>query len=168
MMYHIKELFILLFIPFSFSLPCIEVKDISANIEYNEEINPKFDSQLCYIYALNKTKNKIGFVFSKANSTSVEVILYKSELDSNVNNFFDKLLLSENSFKEIDVQNLEENIYILIKDTKSSKIYNVNFIIYDTEIPISLNDGKPKTMKYFFSTNVYKFVYSSTRNLTLV
>ena len=165
---YIKELYILLFIPFSFSLPCIEVNDISANIEYNEEIDPDFDSQLCYTYALSKTKNKIGFVFSKVNSTSTEVIIYKSELDSNVNNYFDKFLISENSFKEIDVQNLEENIYILIKDTKSSKTYNVNFIIYDTEIPISLIEGKPKTMKYFFSTNIYKFEYASSANLTFV
>ena len=35
-------------------------------------------------------------------------------------------------------------------------------------MPIPLYNGKPFTMKYFFSTNIYNFVYCSNSNLTFV
>ena len=165
-----KPLFLLIFIPFSFSFKCTKntpFNIILVNEENNYELTP--ESELCYQYTLSKTKNKIGFVFSKINSTSAEVILYKSESDIDIQNYYDKFLISENSFKEIDVQKLDQNIFIVIRDNKNSKIlYNNMFILYDTEIPIQLRNGKPMTMKYFFSNNIYNFVYTSNRNLTLV
>ena len=167
-MSHIKILFIILFVPFSFSLKCKDeaFTPILVNTQNYYEISP--DWELCYQYTLSKTKKSIIFSFLKVNSTSAEVILYKSESDAKKQNIYDKFLISENSFKEIDVKNLDENIFIVIKDPKYSKTYNNMFIIYDTEIPIPLYNGRPTTMKYFFSTNIFKFVYLSNGNLTLV
>ena len=161
--------FFLFFIPFSFSLLCKDgnFNPILVNNENNYEIGP--ETEACYEYALTKTKNKIAFVFSKINSTSAEVIIYKSKSDINTQNIVDRFLISENSFKEIDVQTLEEQIiYIIIRDTKYPKNYSNIFIIFDTQMPITLYNGKPFTMKYFFSTNIYNFVYCSNGNLTFV
>ena len=164
----LPKIFVFL-IPFSLSLLCKDgtFNPILVNNENNYEIGPEAES--CYEYSLSKTKNKIAFVFSKINSTSAEVIIYKSKADVNTQNIYDRFLISENSFKEIDVQNLEEQtIYIIIRDTKYSRIYSNIFILYDTEMPIPLYNGKPFTMKYFFSTNIYNFVYCSNSNLTFV
>ena len=153
-----KSLFILIFIPFSLSFKCSKngpFNIILVNEENKYELSP--DSELWYKYTLSTTKNKIGFAFSNLNSTSAEVVLYKSELDIDSQNYFDKFLISENTFKEIDVRKLEQNIFIVIKDNKNSKmLYNNIFIIYDTEIPIQLYNGKPTTMKFFF-----QLIYSS-------
>lgn len=161
--------FVLLFIPISLSSLCKDgnFNPILVNNENNYEIGPQTES--CYEYALSKIKNKIAFVFSKINSTSAEVIIYKSKTDINTQNIYDRFLISENYFKEIDVQNLEEEIiYIIIRDSKYTKIYNNIFILYDSQMPISLYNGKPLIMKYFFSTNIYNFVYCSNGNLTFV
>ena len=164
-----KNFFFLLFIPFTLSLLCKDgnFNPILVNNENNYEIGP--GAEACYEYTLSKTKNKIAFVFSKINSTSAEVIIYKSKSDVNTQNIFDRFLISDNSFKEIDVQKLDEQIiYIVIRDTKYANIYNNIFVLYDTQMPIPLYNGKPFTMKYFFSTNVYNFVYCSNGNLTFV
>ena len=164
-----KIFFFLLFIPFTLSLLCKDgiFSPILVNNENNYEIGP--ETEACYEYTLSKTKNKIAFVFSKINSTSAEVLIYKSKSDLNTQNFYDRFLISENSFKEIDVQKLDEQIiYIVLRDIKYTKIYNNIFVLYDTQMPIQLYNGKPFTMKYFFSTNIYNFVYCSKNNITFV
>ena len=76
-MSHIKILFIILFVPFSFSLKCKDeaFSQILVNNQNYYEISP--DWELCYQYTLSKTKKSIIFSFLKVNSTSAEVILYK-------------------------------------------------------------------------------------------
>ena len=173
-MIFIREFFTLFLLPFSLSLLCKDgnFNQVLINNENNFEIGP--ETEACYEYSFSKIKSKIGFVFPNINSTSAEVILYKSKSDISIKgnsyqNYYDRFLISENSFKEIDVTKLEENkIYIIIRDIKYSKIYTNYFILYDNQIPILLHDGKPITMKYFFSDNVYRFIYHSNNNLTFV
>ena len=170
----IRTFFILFIFPFSLSLVCIDgiFNQTLVNNENNFEIG--LGNEACYEYSLSQTKNKIGFVFSKINSTSAEVILYKSKSnieikDNSYQNYFDRFLISENSYKEIDVTGFEVNkIYIIIRDIKYTKLYKNYFILYDNQIPIVLHDGKPITMKYFFSDNIYRFVYHSKSNITFV
>ena len=172
-MIFLKIIFILITISFSLSAKCTSgnFDQILVNTENDFEIGP--DLETCYEYHLLDLKHKIGFVFPKINSTSAEVILYKSLSDISIRgdsyqNYYERFLISENSFKEIDVSNFIDKIYIIIRDTKYPKPYTNNFKLYDSQIPIPLINGKPITMKYFFSNNIYNFVYLSDHNLTLV
>ena len=169
----IKIIFILITISFSLSEKCINgnFDPIFVNDDNDFVIGP--EQETCYEYLLCKSKYKLGFVFPKINSTSTEVILYKSISDISMQgdlyqNYYDRFLMTENSFKEIDVTSLEDKIYIIIRDTKYPQVYSDTFKIYDSEIAISLINGKAITMKYFFSFNTYNFVYLSEGNLTLV
>ena len=164
----IKTFFILIFVPFSLSLNCKDEEffPLLVNNENSLDFGP--DIEYCYKYSFYNGKNKIGFVFSKINSTSGEVLLYKNESDASIENYFDRFLISENSFKEIDVSNLGDVIYFVIRDNKYPKIYNSMFILYDSEIPIPLDNGKPFTLKHFFSINIYNFIYLSNGNMTFV
>ena len=83
-------------------------------------------------------------------------------------NYVDRFLISENSFKEIDLDEFDEKVYIIIRDTNFSSVYMSNLTIYDTQIPIAMTEGTPITMKRFISNDVYHFTYLSSNNLTFV
>ena len=175
-MVFVKLLFIIIIIiPISLSTKCKNnnFNKILPNNQINFKINTKIES--CYEYSLIPTKDKIVLIFSKGNSTSAEVLIYKSKSDISIKNnlyknFYERFLIWENQFKEIDVKNFFENIYIIIRDPnlQKRKEYENNFILYDTEIPIPLKEGKPLTMKFFLSNNKYKFIYLSRSNLTFI
>ena len=175
-MVFVKLLFIIIIIiPISLSTKCKNnnFNKILPNNQINFKINTKIES--CYEYSLIPNKDKIVLIFSKGNSTSAEVLIYKSKSDISIKNdlyqnFYERFLIWENQFKEIDVKNFFENIYIIIRDPnlQKRKEYENNFILYDTEIPIPLKEGRPLTMKYFLSNNKYKFIYLSRSNLTFI
>ena len=168
------RLFLFIFlIPSILSSLCLnkEFNSISVNTENNFEVGPNEES--CYKYSLSSTKKKIILVFPKTLSITSEALLYKSKSDISMTggeykNYLDRFLINENSFKEVDLSNYENEIYIIIRDSKSSEVYNNHFILYDTEIPITLNEGKPLTIKYFVKNTEYKFDFSSNKNLTFV
>ena len=173
-MFIIRTYFILLLFHFIFSLLCNELEkfnQISANDENTFEIGLREES--CYEYSLSENKNKIGFSFSKILSPSAEVLLYKSKSDIWIKDnlyqgYYDRFLIAENPFKEIDLTDFKDKIFIIVRDSKYSKIYKNTFVLYDNQIPIALKNGIPITMKFFFSDNIYKFIYHSSGNLTFV
>ena len=165
-------LFIFL-VPSVFSTLCLN-KDfnyIAPNQENTFEIGPYEES--CFKYSLSSTKKKIILVFPKTLSLTSEVLLYKSKSDISMakgeyQNFLDRFLINENSFKEIDLSNYENEIYIIIRDGSYVEVYNNYFILYDTDLPITLSEGVPLTIKYFVKNTEYKFQFSSNKNLTFV
>ena len=169
----IKNFLILILFPLSLSHTCLEGNFLPTLV--NEEnifaVGP--NSEGCFLYLLSKTKNKISLIFPKMISPSAEIVIYKSKSDISMKdnsyvNYVDRFLASENTFKEIDVKDFDQYIFIIIRDHNFSEEYSNKFILYDTQIPIPLHDGKPITMKYFFSTNIYNFVYMSTGNFTFI
>lgn len=169
----IKNFLILILFPLSLSHTCLEGNFLPTLV--NEEnifaVGP--NSEGCFLYLLSKTKNKISLIFPKMISPSAEIVIYKSKSDISMKdnsyvNYVDRFLASENTFKEIDVKDFDQYIFIIIRDHNFSEEYSNKFILYDTQIPIPLHDGKPITMKYFFSTNIYNFVYMSKGNFTFI
>ena len=168
------KLFLILFIiPLAFSDLCYNSNfySILLNQENSFEIGPNKES--CYKYSLSLTKKKIILVFPKLISITSEVLLYKSKSDIKISdneykNYLDRFLINENLFKEIDLSNYDNEIYIIIRDNKYNELYKNYFILYDTEIPIKLKEGKPLTIKYFIKNNEYKFEFSSSKSLTFV
>lgn len=169
----IKNFLILILFPLSLSHTCLEGNFLPTLV--NEEnifaVGP--NSEGCFLYLISKTKNKISLIFPKMISPSAEIVIYKSKSDISMKdnsyvNYVDRFLASENTFKEIDVKDFDQYIFIIIRDHNFSEEYSNKFILYDTQIPIPLHDGKPITMKYFFSTNIYNFVYMSTGNFTFI
>ena len=169
----IKIFFISIIIPFVLSIFCKNgnFSQIQANIGNYFELSK--NNEICYVYTLSEIKYKISLVFSESNITSTEIIIYKSKTEISkkgkiYENYYDRFLLNENSFKEIDLKDFNESIYIIIRDTEYLKPYINNLILYDTQLPIPLIHGKPLTMKYFLSYNLYKFEFFSNHNLTFL
>ena len=169
------KFFVFLFlIPIVFSSLCINVDfyPVTVNKDNSFEIGPKKES--CYKYTLTSTKGKkLILVFPKTISSTSEVLLYKSKSDIQImsgeyRNYLERFLINENGFKEIDLSNYSQEIFFVIRDGKYNLDYKNYFILYDTEIPIALTEGKPLTIKYFVKNNEYKFSFESKKNLTFV
>lgn len=160
-------------IPFTLSGLC---KDEEFNIILSNSLSFYHvgpDTEECFEYTLVTEKNKLSIVFGESDSLTGEIILYKSLSDISMKNnmyqnYVDRFLISENGFKEIDLDEFDEKVYIIIRDTNFSSVYMSNLTIYDTQIPIAMTEGTPITMKRFISNDVYHFTYLSSNNLTFV
>ena len=160
-------------IPFTLSTLC---KDDEFNKILSNSLSYYFvgpDIEACYEYTLVTDKEKLSFVFGESDSLTGEIILYKSLSDISIKNnmyqnYVDRFLISENGIKEVDLDEYDENIYIIIRDTNFSSIYMSNFTIYDTQVPITMSEGTPITMKHFLSNDVYHFTYLSSNSINLV
>ena len=167
-----KILLLIFLIPFTFSSLCYnsQFNSISENRENSFEIGPS--KEYCSKYTLLPITKKLILVFPKIISNTAEVLLYKSQSDiptkGEYTKYLDRFLINENSFKEVDLADYDKEIYIIIRDSKYNEAYKSYFILYDTEVPITLTEGKPLTIKYFVKNNEYKFKYSSNKNLTFV
>ena len=171
-MYFLIFLFSII-IPFTLSALC---KDGEFNIVLSNSLSFYHvgpDTEACFEYTLVTEKNKLSFVFGESLSSTGEIILYKSISDISMKNnmyqnYVDRFLIYENWFKEVDLDEFDEKVYIIIRDTNFSTIYMSNFTIYDTQIPITMTEGTPITMKHFITNDVYHFNYLSSNNLTFV
>ena len=170
----LKFFFYFNLIQISISALCIEdnFMDLKLFSPNNFQIAAK--KEICYKYKLNMSKDKISLFFIKLNSSpKAEVIIYKNKSDiilkeDYYENFYERYIISENIFKEIDVSNFEDYIYIIIRDPKNFDLQSNSVILYDSKLPIPLLNGQPQTIKYFMSNNIYIFTYNSNKNLTLV
>ena len=165
------ELFFIFLILFnsSFSLLCVDsiFDPIFINKPRNFKVQPK--KEVCFKYKLTKLKNKISLNFALAQSYTAEVVIYKSlygmEIkDGSYINSEEKYLIVKNSFKEIDVSNFYDYVYIIIRDTKNYFFYD-NVILYDSEVPIILTENQPIEINNFMSNNKYTFTFISNKSL---
>jgi hypothetical protein len=170
----VKYFLLSLLLPFSLSDLCNNGNflPILVNEENSFVVGP--DTEACFLYPLKINKDKISLLFPNMHSTSTtEIILYKSKTDISMKddlyqNYYDRFLASENPFKEIDVKDFGEYIYIILRDRQNTVIYSDIVVLIDSKEPIPLKEGKPLTMKYFLSSNNYTFYYHSNKNLTFV
>ena len=163
---------LLLLINSSFSLLCIDsiFDSIFAYTPRSFKVQPK--KEICYKYKLSKNKNKISLTFTLAKSYTAEVVIYKSQYEiemknSNYINYIEKYLIVDHIFKEIDVKDFYDYIYIIIRD-KKYYFFNDNIVLYDSEVPILLENNKPIEIENFMSNNKYIFYYYSKKNLQFV
>ena len=172
-MKYIKLFFLtLLFLKSSFSLLCIN-SNFDQIFPYSPrslQIQPL--KEYCFKYKLPDNKSSISLIFSVVNSYTAEVLIYKAKNlimmeDNNYINYEEKYNIMENSFKEIDVKDFYDYVYIIIRDSKNYFFYD-NIILYDAEIPINLELNEPFNIKYFMKNNKYIFNFSSNKNLQIV
>jgi len=160
-------------IPFTLSKLC---KDEEFNIILSNSLtfyNIGPNTEECFEYTLVTEKKKLSIVFGDSDSLTGEIILYKSLSDISMKNnmyqnYVDRFLISENGFKEVDLDEFDEKVYIIIRDTNFSRLYMSNLTIYDTQIPIEMMEGTPIAMKHFVTNDAYHFTYLSSNNLTFV
>ena len=172
-MKYIKLFFIsLLFLKSSFSLLCInsDFDQIFPNSPRSFQIQPL--KEACFKYKLPDNKSTISLIFSVVNSYTAEVLIYKAKNlimidDKNYLNYEEKYKIIENSFKEIDVKDFYDYVYIIIRDAKNYFFYD-NIILYDSELPINLEPNEPTNIKHFMKNNKYIFNFSSNRNLQVI
>ena len=172
-MKNIKIFFIILLtIKSSFSLLCKEstFDPIFPNNPKNFQVGPL--KEVCLKYKLSDKKNAISLIFSVGKSYTAEVVIYKSPSlilmnDGNYYNYEEKYFIIENTFKEINVKDFYDYVYIIIRDSKNYFFYD-NIILYDSELPIILEPNIPINLKYFMKNNKYSFHFSSNKNIQLV
>ena len=169
----IKYILILLLVQLSLSDLCIDIpfEELELNDHNKFEISP--GNEVCLSYPLLEEKNKISLMFFGSTSPTSEVVIYKSlsdisMKDDNYQNFEERFLINENSFKEIDVKDYEDYAYIIIRNQKDEDGDQGSLILYDSEIPIPLLDGQPLDIKRFIDGDEYEFVFLSKNNLTFV
>ena len=172
-MKYIKLFFLtLLFLKSSISLLCINSNfdQIFPNSPRSFQIQPLKES--CFKYKLPDNKSSISLIFSVVKSYTAEVLIYKAKNlimmnDNNYINYEEKYNIMENSFKEIDVKDFYNYVYIIIRDSKNYFFYD-NIILYDAELPINLEPNEPIYIKHFMKNNKYIFNFSSNKNLQVI
>ena len=175
-MKNVKLLFFILniFLIFNFSLSSL-CKDsifdpIFINTPRSFRVQPS--KEVCYKYKLSNSKNKISLTFSLAKSYTSEVVIYKSLYEIRMKNneyidYRDKYFIVDYTFKEINVSDFYDYVYIIIRETKNY-FFNDKIVLYDSEVPITLVGNTPIEMTHFMSNNEYTFTFSSNKNLQFV
>ena len=176
------NIFILIKFFFFLSLINSYLSDICSNIRENDykniELNTplKFETkkgnEVCLKYEFkNDKKRSIGITFLKSNSYTIEVLVYDSydKIKSDNGNYKskkDSYIIGKTDFKEINVSNFNTKVYLIIKETKD--YYYSDYIkLFDSEIPLSLKENYPLTIKNFMSNKEYNFVFSSEKNVVI-
>ena len=167
-MKNIKLFLIILIFKYSFSLLCINSTFDSIFPNSPKYFQVQYLKEACFKYKLPDNKNLISLTFSVAKSYTAEVLIYKSKNlitmdEGNYINFEEKYFIIDNTFKEIDVKNYYDYIYIIIRDSKNYYFYD-SIILYDSELPIILEANKPIEMNHFMKNNKYLFNYYSDKN----
>ena len=155
--------------------------DICSNIKENDYINIEFNTpfkfdiepgnEICLKYNLKSDKNIIGLSFLKSNSYTVEVIIYDSynKITDGKENYalkIDSYIIGKTDFKEINVTNFENKVYLIIRETQFY-YYSDYIILYDSEKPFQLNENIPITLKNFMSNKEYNFIFKSEKKVTI-
>ena len=172
----LKKLFLLLTLLKSFySSLCNEITlndfiDIKINTFEKLEVGPH--KEYCFKYKLSNIKNTISLSFLNGYSRTGEVLIYNSyenikKNESNYINYYIKYNIGNEPYKEFDISNFNDYVYIIIRDSKNYYIFDY-LILYDSDVNIPLEEGKPLTIKKFMSNNQYILTFSSSKDITLV
>lgn len=124
-----------------------------------------YNQSASFKYKLETQKQSIGLKFLIANLYTVNVSIYTNYEDT-IPIFEYKLAINE--FKEINVTNFDEYVYIVIKETNPYYHYEDYLTIYDSEKPIHLEHNKVISINNFLTNNKYNLIYSpSDKNIIL-
>ena len=153
---------------------CSNIDENKYNvIEFNTpfQFDTKPGNEVCLKYNLKPNKNIIGLSFLKSNSYTVEVLIYDSynkiiDDKSNYKSKVDSYIIGLQDFKEINVNNFENSVYLIIRESQS--YYYSDYIkLYDSEVPFQLKENIPMNIKYFMSNKEYNFIFNSEQKVTI-
>ena len=166
----VLNLFIIIsIINISLSVKCSEgnFSEIQSNLITKINLGP--ENEICLKYPLKENKGFVGIDFKFAKLYTIKTYIYKSQSDINFEdgeyqNPFESFSAGEYSFKDVDVTEFNDYVYIIIKETKGYYISDY-ITLYDSEEYIQLKDGEPITIKNFMSNFEYKFIFSSPKKI---
>ena len=153
---------------------CSNIDENKYNIiEFNTpfQFDTKPGNEVCLKYNLKPNKNIIGLSFLKSNSYTVEVLIYDSynkiiDDEGNYKSKVDSYIIGLQDFKEINVNNFENSVYLIIRESQS--YYYSDYIkLYDSEVPFQLKENIPMNIKYFLSNKEYNFIFNSEQKVTI-
>ena len=153
---------------------CSNIDENKYNIiEFNTpfQFDTKPGNEVCLKYNLKPNKNIIGLSFLKSNSYTVEVLIYDSynKIIGDKGNYkskIDSYIIGLQDFKEINVNNFENSVYLIIRESQS--YYYSDYIkLYDSEVPFQLKENIPMNIKYFMSNKEYNFIFNSEQKVTI-
>jgi len=146
-------------------------EEIKINSPKKMNVGPK--NEYCFKYKLSSNKKYISLTFLSGNTYTGEVFIYKSfekiKIDDSkkYNSPDEHYFINNNTFKEIDVKNYNEYVFIIVRDSKT--YYFVDYLLlYDTEVPITMESGIPLTFKNYMSNQKYSFTFSSHKKVKVV
>ena len=170
-----KFFFILTLIHLSISSWCNDFsfanfEDIDINKLIKISVGPK--NETCFKYKLYNNKSKISLTFMNGYLRTGEVLIYDSldKIKKSKSEFIDykiKYIIADEIFKEIDIKNYIDYVYIIIRDSKNY-YFNDYIILYDSERKINLEEGIPLTINNFMSNGNYIFTFKSNKNVDIV
>ena len=145
--------------------------EIKINSPQKMKVGPK--KEYCFKYKLTSNKNLIGLTFLTGNTYTGEVFIYKSFENIKINdsklyiNSDEHYSIQKYNFKEISVKDYNEYAFIIVRDSKD--YFFVDYLLlYDSQVPITLEPGIPLTIKNFMSNNLHLLSFSSSKNVTVV
>lgn len=147
-------------------------QEIKINSPQKMKVGP--EKEYCFKYKLTSNKNYISLTFLTGNTYTGEVFIYNSFKKIKINDskkYIDSdshYFIYNNNFKEINVKNYEEEyVFIIVRDSKH--YYFVDYLLlYDSEVPITMEPGIPLTFKNFMSTGNYSFSFSSFKKVKVI
>ena len=158
-------------IKFVLTSKCTEgnFEEIQSSTLKSFNVSP--ENELCIKYKLQSQKNLIALSFKIGNIYSGYVYIYKSQSDiifedDDYKNASLVYSIGENSFKEIDVNDFNDYVYIIIKDNHEY-FFNDFLILYDSEVSYQPKNGEPINIKSFMSNNKYEFKYISNKSFEM-
>ena len=158
----VVSIFFLLSISSCIQLPNADFQELETMVK--TEFNVNKDKEVYFKYKLGDTKGPIGIQFLLANLYTVEVLIYKTSEDTEP---FMNYTMAKEPFKEIDVTDFGEYVYIVIRET--FQYYYKDYItIYNPSEIIDLKSGEPLVINKFLSNGKYEMTFSSELNSTLL
>ena len=144
--------------------PIESFEDIDFNTPIKFSVNSSVTAN--FKYKLGENKGKIGLKFLRANLYTVNIEVYDSEAKDNGIEY----QLAKNQFKEIDVANFTDYVYIIIEQKDPHYYYDDYLTIYDSEKPIELLNNQVIQINNFFSDKGLKFFYrfNNSKNILLM
>ena len=151
-------IYLLLSISSCIQIPNADFQELETMVK--TEFNVNKDKEVYFKYKLGETKGPIGIQFLLANLYTVEVLIYKTSEDTEP---FMNYTMAKEPFKEIDVTEFGEYVYIVIRET--FEYYYKDYItIYNPSEIIDLKSGEPLVINKFLSNGKYEMTFSSGLN----
>jgi hypothetical protein len=158
----VVSIILLLSISSCIQLPNAEFQELETMVKTVFNVNK--DKEVYFKYKLNDTKGSIAIQFLLANLYTIEVLIYKTSEDTEP---FMNYTMAKEPFKEIDVTDFGEYVYIVIRET--FQYYYKDYItIYNPSEIIDLKSGEPLVINKFLSNGKYEMTFSSELNSTLL
>ena len=156
------NIFLLMSISFCIIVPNEDFQELKTMEKAEFRVNK--NKEVYFKYKLGDIHESIGLKFLVANLYTIEVLIYKTSEDQEP---FISYNMAKEPFKEINVSDFGEYVYIVIKET-FEYFYQDYITIYNPSEVIDLKSGEPLIIDKFLSNGKYEMAFASKVNSILL